>query len=135
MDLPQVCQRQTQSQHVGKQNGYDVTFFCTRVPEARTDRDTGVPRMDRESGLPLWQVQLAALDETGGEVLAVTMAGEPKVTVGSDVSLDSLVAIPWSQGDRSGVAYRAARISVASGSAPGAPATRFAGLLTSAANP
>ena len=103
-------------------NTNDVTFFCTRAPEARTDRDTGVPRMDRETGLPLWQVQLAALDETGGEVLAVTMAGEPKVTVGSGVSLDSLVAIPWSQGDRSGVAYRAARISVASGSAPGTSA-------------
>jgi len=103
-------------------NTNDVTFFCTRAPEARTDRDTGVPRMDRETGLPLWQVQLAALDETGGEVLAVTMAGEPKVSVGSAISLDSLVAIPWSQGDRSGVAYRAARISVASGSAPGTSA-------------
>ena len=78
--------------------------------------------MDRETGLPLWQVQLAALDETGGEVLAVTMAGEPKVSVGAAVALDSLVAIPWSQGDRSGVAYRAARISVAGGSTPGTSA-------------
>lgn len=85
-----------------------VQFFCTRAPVARTDRDTGVPRMDRETGLPLWQVQLAALDSTGGEVLAVTVAGQPEVAVGSPLVVDGLYAIPWSQGDRSGVAYRAA---------------------------
>jgi hypothetical protein len=87
-----------------------VQFFCTRGAEARTDRDTGVPRIDRETGLPLWQVQFAALDATGGEVLAVTVAGEPSVAVGQMVTIDGLVAIPWSQGDRSGVAYRAASI-------------------------
>lgn len=87
-----------------------VQFFCTRGPVARTDRDTGVPRMDRETGLPLWQVQLAALDATGGEVLAVTVAGQLEVAVGSPVTVEGLVAIPWTQGDRSGVAYRAASI-------------------------
>lgn len=87
-----------------------VQFFCTRGAEARTDRDTGVPRIDRETGLPLWQVQVAALDATGGEVLAVTLAGEPSVAVGQMVTIEGLVAIPWSQGDRSGVAYRAAAI-------------------------
>lgn len=85
-----------------------VQFFCTRAPEARTDRDTGAPRMDRETGLPLWQVQLAALDSTGGEVLAVTVAGQPEIAVGSPVTVQGLYAIPWTQGDRSGVAYRAA---------------------------
>lgn len=87
-----------------------VQFFCTRGAEARTDRETGAPRVDRETGLPLWQVQVAALDTTGGEVLAVTVAGEPSVAVGQMVTIDGLVAIPWSQGDRSGVAYRAASI-------------------------
>jgi len=87
-----------------------VTFFCTRTPEARTDRDSGAPRMDRETGGPLWQVQVAALDATGGEVLAVTVVGQPQVAVGSPVAVERLVAIPWTQGDRSGVAYRAASI-------------------------
>ncbi|MGI8761054.1 MAG: hypothetical protein ACR2LF_07140 [Jatrophihabitantaceae bacterium] len=87
-----------------------VQFFCTRAPEARTDRDTGVPRMDREAGLQLWQVQLAALDSTGGEVLGVTVAGQPEIAVGSPVVVERLYAIPWSQGDRSGVAYRAASL-------------------------
>lgn len=84
-----------------------VQFFCTRAPEARVDRDTGATRTDRETGQPLWQVQLAALDSTGGEVLAVTVVGQPEVAVGSPVTVNGLYAIPWSQGDRSGVAYRA----------------------------
>lgn len=89
----------------------NVTFFCTKSPEARTDHDTGVQRMDRETGLPLWQTQVAALDTTGGEVLNVTVAGEPRgLTVGSPVTVEGLVAIPWTQGDRSGVAYRAASL-------------------------
>lgn len=101
-------------------NTQDVTFFCTRPAEQRTDRDTGVVRMDRETGLPLWQVQLAALDTTGGEVIAVTVAGEPaKVTVGSPVAIDGLVAIPWTQGERSGVAYRAAAIRTTGSPIPG----------------
>ena len=87
-----------------------VQFFCTRAAEARTDRDTGAPRMDRETGQPLWQVQVAALDATGGEVLAITVVGEPSVAVGQPVTIEGLVAIPWSQGDRSGVAYRASSI-------------------------
>lgn len=87
-----------------------VQFFCTRPAEARTDRDTGAPRLDRETSLPLWQVQLAALDETGGEVLAVTVAGQPEVAVGQPLKVEGLYAIPWTQGDRSGVAYRAASI-------------------------
>lgn len=87
-----------------------VQFFCTRAPEARTDRESGAARMDRETGLPLCQVQVAALDATGGEVLAVTVAGQPEVAVGSPVTVEGLYAIPWSQGDRSGVAYRAASI-------------------------
>ena len=93
----------------------NVTFFCTRAAEPRTDRETGAPRIDRETNLPLWQVQLAALDPSGGEVLAVTVAGQPTVQVGAPVEVKGLVAIPWSQGDRSGVAYRAAELRPLSG--------------------
>jgi hypothetical protein len=97
----------------------NVTFFCTRAAEPRTDRETGAPRLDRETSLPLWQVQLAALDTSGGEVLAVTVAGEPSVTVGAAVHVDRLVAIPWTQGDRSGVAYRAKELRVVGSPMPG----------------
>jgi len=99
-----------------------VQFLCTRVPEARTDRDSGAPRIDRETGQQLWQVQLAALDETGGEVLLVSVPGEPKVAVGSAVAVEKLVAVPWSMGDRSGVAYRAASVRASGASLLSAPA-------------
>jgi hypothetical protein len=105
-----------------------VTFLCTRDPQAKTDRETGVPKVDRETGEAQWQVQLAALDTTGGEVLAVTVAGRPDVAVGCPIAVENLVAIPWSQGDRSGVAYRAGAIrSLGAAIAPVAgsePATR-----------
>ena len=104
-------------------NTSNVTFLCTRQAEQRTDRETGAVRLDKETSLPLWQVQVAALDASGGEVLAVTVAGEPTVTVGAPVQVDGLVAIPWSQGDRSGVAYRAAAIRAAKGAAFPAPAS------------
>lgn len=66
--------------------------------------------MDKATGQALWQVQLIALDATGGEVLAVTVVGEPKVVVGQPVSVTGLVALPWSQDGRSGIAYRAEAI-------------------------
>jgi len=87
-----------------------VTFLCTRIPEQRTNFDTGAPRIDKATGQALWLVQLIALDATGGEVLAVTVVGEPKVTVGQPVAVSGLVALPWSQDGRSGIAYRAETI-------------------------
>ena len=84
-----------------------VSFVCTRAPEQRIAFDSGQPKVDRETGLPLWQVQLMALDSSGGDVIAVTVAGDPNVTVGQPVQVDSLVALPWNQEGRSGIAFRA----------------------------
>ncbi len=93
-----------------------VQFFCTRCAQPRTDRETGAPKIDRETGEAQSQVQVAALDASGGEVLAVTVSGHPEVAVGSPVIIEGLVAIPWHQGDRSGVAYKAS--SIRSGGSP-----------------
>ena len=84
-----------------------VSFVCTRAPEQRVAFDSGQPKMDRETGLPLWQVQLMALDASGGDVIAVTVPGDPNVTVGQPVQVNGLVALPWSQEGRSGIAFRA----------------------------
>lgn len=84
-----------------------VSFVCTRAPEQRVAFDTGQPRIDRETGQPLWQVQLMALDTSGAEVIAVTVAGDPGVSVAQPVQVDGLIASPWNQDGRSGVAYRA----------------------------
>jgi hypothetical protein len=90
-----------------------VSFVCTRSPEQRLAFDSGQPRVDRETGLPLWQVQLMALDASGGDVIAVTVAGDPNLTVGQPVQVDGLVALPWSQEGRSGIAFRADSIRAA----------------------
>jgi len=95
-----------------------VSFICTRGAEPRVDMASGAVRMDKETGQPLYQVQVAALDSTGGEVLGVTTVGQPSVNVGSPVTVEGLVAIPWTQGDRSGVAYRATSVKQASPSNP-----------------
>jgi hypothetical protein len=84
-----------------------VSFVCTRTPEQRIAFDSGQPKIDRETGLPLYQVQLMALDASGGDVIAVTVAGDPTVTVGQPVRVECLVALPWSQEGRSGIAFRA----------------------------
>ena len=84
-----------------------VSFVCTRSPEQRIAFDTGQPKVDRETGQPLWQVQLMALDASGADVIAVTVPGDPNIAVGQPAHVEGLVALPWSQEGRSGVAFRA----------------------------
>jgi hypothetical protein len=99
-----------------------VSFICTRSPEQRIAFDTGQPKVDRETGQPLWQVQLMALDAAGADVIAVTVPGDPNITVGQPAHVEGLVALPWSQEGRSGVAFRADSLRAA-----GAP---LAGVVT-----
>jgi hypothetical protein len=91
-------------------NTTGVSFTCTRAPEQRLNYETGQPRVDKATGRTLWLVQVMALDESGGDVIAVTVAGEPKVAAGHAVTITDLVALPWSQDGRSGIAYRAEAI-------------------------
>ena len=94
-----------------------TAFTVTREVEPKNDQD-GRQKRDRRSNEPLWVVQVMALDGSGGEVLNVTVAGAPpKVTVGQSVIPVELEAIPWAQGGRNGVAYRAQSLSVVSASA------------------
>jgi len=85
----------------------DTRFIVTRAAEPRLNFETGSPKVDTATGVPLYAAQLLALDDAGGEILNVSVAGDPKVTVTQPVSVSGLVAIPWAQGDRSGVAFRA----------------------------
>lgn len=88
-------------------NTAGVQFLATRLPEPRTDRDTALLASIRRRGCSMFQVQVAALDSSGGEVLAVSVPGQPSgITIGAPVTVEGLSQIPWSQGDRSGVAYR-----------------------------
>ncbi len=87
-----------------------MTFLAAGPPEPVLDFASKAPKVD-ESGAPLHSVQLVALNDGGAEVISVKVAGQPKgVSQGSTVKVAGLVATPWTMGDRSGVAYRAALI-------------------------
>jgi hypothetical protein len=92
-----------------------TTFTVTRGVEEKTDQD-GRQKRDRKTQEPLWIVQVMALDESGGEMLNVTVAGvPPKVSVGQAVVPVELEAIPWAQSGRNGVAFRAKSLTPAQG--------------------
>ena len=90
-----------------------IRFMITKPAVPKMDRNTGQQKVDKLTGALQWQLQVMGLDETGGEILTVTLDAEPKVGVGEFVQLHDLVAIPWNQGDRNGVAFRAAGMTVA----------------------
>lgn len=87
------------------------SFTVTREAVEKQDQN-GRQKADRKTQEPLWTVQVMALDETGGEVLNVTLAGHqaPKVTVGAQVVLNELEAIPWATNGKNGTAFRATSI-------------------------
>jgi hypothetical protein len=81
-----------------------VVDFTTRQPKADPN------------GQPLYTVQVAAMYDDQGEVLAVKVAGQPAgISPGMAVEVAGLVAQPWALGERSGVSYRAAAIRPADG--------------------
>ncbi|MEU4329039.1 hypothetical protein [Nonomuraea dietziae] len=100
----------------------DVTgksFMVTKEAIEKTDQN-GRQKSERETGRPMWVTQVMALDETGGEMINVTTAGErPTVSVGSQVVMSKLEALPWATNGRNGVAFRATDIKLA-----GAPASK-----------
>ena len=88
-----------------------IAFLCALEPQPVLAFDTKQPRAD-ENGEPLYVVQLIALAEGEAEILAVKVPGVPSsgIRQGHPVKVHGLVAQPWSMNDRSGVAFRAARI-------------------------
>lgn len=93
-----------------------VTFTVGREAQPKTDQN-GVQRVERNTNVPMWSVQLVAMDEAGAEVISVTVASTqaPKLTIGAPVSPVALQAIPWAQNGRNGVAFRAADIKALTG--------------------
>src|SRR4029453_7330392 len=88
-----------------------IAFLCALEPQPLLRFDTKEPRAD-ENGEPLYVVQLIALAEGEAEILAVKVPGQPSQAIrqGHPVKVTGLVAQLWSMNDRSGVAFRAARI-------------------------
>ena len=93
--------------------GKQVTV--SKQSEPKNDQN-GSQRSERGTGRPMWSTQVFVLDETGGEVITVTTAGEkPNVTVGQLVTVEQLEAIPWATKGRNGVAFRAVSLKPLSG--------------------
>jgi len=87
-----------------------IAFLCAVEAEPVVDFETRRPKAD-ENGEPLYVVQLIALSDGAAEILAVKVPGLPSgLRQGHPVKVSGLVAQPWTMADRSGVAFRAARI-------------------------
>ena len=88
-----------------------TSFIVSRGVEPKVDMLTGVQKTDRLTRQELYTIQLMALDEKGGEVITVTIAGALReIPVMSPVSVVELEAIPWNNNGRSGTAFRAIAI-------------------------
>ena len=86
----------------------------TKDPVEKTEQN-GRQKLERNTGRPMWSTQVFVLDDDGGEVIAITTAGEkPNVKVGQHVAVSKLEALPWATNGRNGVAFRAEEIKTAS---------------------
>lgn len=96
-------------------SGKQVTV--SREPEPKNDQN-GNQRSEKGTGRLMWSTQVFVLDESGGEVITITTAGEkPGVKVGQIVVPVQLEAIPWATGGRNGTAFRATELKPVSASA------------------
>jgi hypothetical protein len=92
-----------------------VQYQATKNSEPKLDQN-GKQKVNRD-GQPMWATQVMALDETGGEVLSITVAGiQPSITVGQIVKPVGLEAIPWNNNGKHGVAFRAVELKPVNGS-------------------
>ena len=58
----------------------------------------------------LWRVPLVVLGDDAGEVLLVTVAGDPGLEPGGLVAVEDMTALTWKLDGRSGVSLRARTI-------------------------
>ena len=87
-------------------------IICAVPPAPRVaNRETGQLRVDRETGKTVYQVGLCLMAGSSADVVNVSVAGEPAgVQHGMPVAVRDLVATPWENDGRHGVAFRAAEI-------------------------
>ncbi len=89
-----------------------IAFLCAVEAEPVVDFETKRPRAD-ENGEPLYMVQLIAMTDGAADIIAVKVPGMPgrrRSARATRSRCTGLVAQPWTMNDRSGVAFRAARI-------------------------
>jgi len=97
-----------------------VTFTVGREAQPKTDQH-GQQKFERVTNVPMWSVQLVAMDDGGAEVISVTVTAQqpPKVNVGQLVNPVELQAIPWAQNGKNGTAFKASDVKAVTGSKAG----------------
>src|SRR3954447_761830 len=108
-----------------------MTFMAAAPARPVTDFETKQHRVD-DNGELLYNLQVVALDPEGAQIITVRTVGDPRVSQGAMLALEGLVALPWSMGDRSGVAFRANRVEALAAATAGTGETR-AGVKAAAA--
>lgn len=80
--------------------------------EGVTDRDSGAVVLDKETGKPLFIVQLMAIAAgEKPEPMSVRVPGQPSgIGIGSQARVRGLFARTWEMGDRHGLSFRATSI-------------------------
>ena len=91
----------------------DTTGLRFRVDAVEQKKDgAGNPVLDKETQQPKFTVHLTVRipDRVRPDQWAVTVIGPPKIAVDGYATLRNVVAYPWEQGDRHGIALRAESI-------------------------
>ena len=72
-----------------------VAFTVTKAAEPKTEFGSGQQKMNRQSNLPEWVVEVLAQDSERGEVIRVTVTGDqPKVNQGNPVRFKRAILHP-----------------------------------------
>ncbi|MEV7345077.1 hypothetical protein [Streptomyces sp. NPDC093544] len=87
-------------------------IICAVPPAPRVaNRETGQLRVDRDTGKTVYQVGLCLMAGTSADVVTVNVPGEPSgVLLGMPVAVRDLIATPWENEGRHGIAFRATEI-------------------------
>ncbi|WP_151478113.1 SCO3933 family regulatory protein [Streptomyces albicerus] len=87
-------------------------IICAVPPTPRVaNRETGQLRVDRETGKTMYRVGLCLMAGSSADVVNVSVAGDPTgVQLGMPVAVRDLMATPWENDGRHGIAFRAAEI-------------------------
>jgi hypothetical protein len=106
-----------------------TAIICAVPPAPRVaNRETGQLRVDRDTGRTVFQVGLCLMSGGSADVVNVSVPGEPSgVQLGMPVQVRDLVATPWENEGRHGIAFRASEIRPLSAPPSSAPANKGGG--------
>lgn len=86
-------------------------FVASTEPVAENDYATHQPKIDAQSGQPIYATQVVALGPDGAEVIKIRTVGKPLgIVAGGSVRIVGLWASTWQSSDKAGISFRAERI-------------------------